>query len=72
MSAILECTPDELSASASRETLEYWDSLHHVNLVMALEEEFQIQISDDDSDAMLTYADVRDIVSAALGAKWQT
>ena len=45
------------------------DSLDTVELVMAFEEEFGIEISDDDCEAMQTFGDAIRIITQALEAK---
>ena len=43
-----------------------WDSANHLNLVVALEEEFSITLDVSDIDAMLTFPDVVQTVEAKL------
>jgi acyl carrier protein len=38
-----------------------WDSLKHINLVTALEEEFGVEFSDEEISEMVTYKFVRDV-----------
>lgn len=46
--------PDnQLDEDSSPETVEVWDSLMHMNLVLALEEEFGVQFSDEQIMQML-------------------
>ena len=44
------------------------DSLDVVELVMALEEEFNIEVPDDDVEGMRTIADVQNYVTAQVAA----
>lgn len=46
VSSLLNLPRDQLSRESSRETIEQWDSLKHMYLVMALEEEFGIEFDD--------------------------
>jgi acyl carrier protein len=39
---------EALSEESSPMTLDAWDSLNHLNLVMAIEEEFGVQLSSQD------------------------
>ena len=41
------------------ETVESWDSLTHLNLVLALEEEFGVQFTPDDAMKMVSIGAVR-------------
>ncbi len=45
------------------------DSLDQVEIVMALEDEFGIEISDDDGEAIKTVADVVNLVTRLTGEK---
>jgi acyl carrier protein len=48
MGGVLGVDPDSLDETASVETLEAWDSLHHMNLVLAIEDEFRVRVPDDE------------------------
>ena len=41
------------------ETIDEWDSLHHMNLIMALEEEFDVRFSDEQ---IVTMTNVKQII----------
>ena len=43
------------------------DSLDQVELIMAMEEEFNVSISDEDAEKILTVQDAVDYVQKALG-----
>ncbi len=47
MAAVLNVEPSRITPDASPETLEAWDSLAHMNLVVSLEEEFGVELGDD-------------------------
>jgi len=59
---VLGVTPDELSEESSPDTVSSWDSLGHLNLVIALEEEFGIRLSADDVLAMRSVRLIRHIL----------
>lgn len=42
------------------------DSLHHIEIVMELEDTFQIEISDQEAEAALTLGDVRALVERKM------
>jgi acyl carrier protein len=48
-----------LSEDSSPDTLPNWDSLNHLNLVMALESEFQITLTPEDAINMRSVAQIR-------------
>jgi acyl carrier protein len=39
---------DELTQDSSPEKIESWDSLNHLNLVLALEQEFSVKFTPDE------------------------
>ena len=42
----LNVAPETLNAQASPQTVENWDSLRHLNLILAIEEDFGITFED--------------------------
>jgi acyl carrier protein len=48
ISALMEIPVDQIKDDSSPDTIEVWDSLRHINLVMTLEEEFGVQFSDNE------------------------
>ena len=48
ISQVMEVQIDQLNEESSPETVENWDSLRHINLILALEEEFNIAFSDEE------------------------
>ncbi len=47
VSKVMGIPVDEITEQSSSQTAPTWDSLNHMNLIMALEEEFEVQFSDD-------------------------
>lgn len=48
MSAVFGVPVDSIGADASADTVEKWDSLGHLNLMISLESEFGVEFSDED------------------------
>jgi acyl carrier protein len=46
---------ETITADASPDTIENWDSLRHMSLVLALEQEFNIEFTDDQVVEILSY-----------------
>src|SRR5262249_471951 len=59
ISNLMHVPLDEVTASSSPATLRVWDSLQHLNLILALEEAFGIQFSPEETVQLL---DVETIV----------
>lgn len=51
-SQIMGVPSDQLGDDSSPDTVDAWDSLHHMRLVFALEQEFGIKFSDEQIMAM--------------------
>jgi len=53
VSEVLEIPVEQISNETGPDNVETWDSLQHMNLIFALEEELEVQFSDDDIVEML-------------------
>lgn len=62
MSQVLQVEPEEISAESSPESIERWDSLKHMQLIMALEDELGIQFPDDAIPELLTFGAIEKMV----------
>ncbi|MFH0734094.1 MAG: phosphopantetheine-binding protein [bacterium] len=67
MSAVFGVNIDEITELSSADTIEAWDSLKHMNLIIALEEEFQISIPDEDVGNITNFKLIELIVSENYG-----
>ena len=63
MSAVFEIDVEDIGDDSSPDTIAIWDSLRHMNLVAALEEEFSIEFNDDEIVEMMNFALVKTILS---------
>ena len=66
MMTVFEIPDKEINEESSPDTIESWDSLKHMNLVVALEEEFGIFIEDDEIIEMLNFGLIVLIVKGKL------
>jgi len=66
---VLQVDPASLTAASSPETVENWDSVQHLNLVLAVEEQFGITFEPDEMDAMKTIGDIAALVAARNAAR---
>ena len=58
----------DIVPSTSPETLELWDSLQHLKLMLAIEQEFRIQIPPQDMEQLISV----ERIAAYLDQKCQT
>lgn len=63
MSAVFEVPADDINEETSTDTLDNWDSLRHLNLILALEDEFGITIPDEEVGNMVNYKIVYHVVN---------
>ena len=66
MSEVLGIDEASISDSTSPENVESWDSLKQMNIIVALEEEFDIEFSDEDIIEMLNFRLICSIVKQYL------
>jgi len=64
MSAVFEISVEEINEKSSPDTIESWDSLKHMNLVVALEEEFGIVYEDNELVELLNYSLICNIIKS--------
>jgi len=55
MSLVFEVPIEMLNEESSSDTIGSWDSLKHLNLILALEEEFDIVIPDEEVGNLMNY-----------------
>jgi len=53
---------DEINQNTSSDTVEKWDSLQHLTLVLSLEEEFGIQLDDEETLAVVSFPLITTII----------
>ena len=55
---IFEVDVSIINSDSSPDNIETWDSMNHMNLILAIEEEFQLKILDDDAVELLSYLEI--------------
>lgn len=68
MAGMFDIAETEIGASSSIETVENWDSLRHVNLIMALEQEFGVTMDTEDAIEMTSFTAVCDALGRYVAA----
>ncbi len=66
ISNVLGVSIDIINDNSSPDNIDKWDSLSHLNLVMAIEAEFDVELTPEDSMDMLSVKLIRMILSDAL------
>ena len=55
MSLVFDVPVESINDDASSDNIENWDSLRHLNLILALEEEFGVSIPDEEVGNLVNY-----------------
>ena len=64
MANVFQIELDKINNDTSPNSIEKWDSLKHLNLIVALEEEFEIKFDEDEIASMISFS----IISATIQA----
>lgn len=57
---------ERIGADSSPDNIETWDSMQHLNLVLALEERFSIQLSPEEMEQMRSVGLISEMLEAKL------
>ena len=63
ISAVFEIPEEQIKDNSSPDTIESWDSLKHMNLIIALEEEFEVEFTDNEIFEMMNYTLIKSIIT---------
>jgi acyl carrier protein len=69
MAAMLGVDKTEITPNSSMDTITNWDSLRHMNLVLALEDEFKVSIPDEDAGNITSYQLIKLVLEDLLKSK---
>ena len=58
---------DEINGEMTSDSVEKWDSLNHLRLVTALEDEFDIKLTMEEVNTMIDYPKIVEFVSRYAG-----
>ena len=69
MAVIFDTTEENISDDAEPLKIDKWDSLNHLQLIVALEQEFNIKFSDDELTELLNLALITTIIQSKIVEK---
>ena len=64
---VLNIKAEELTKDSSPETIEQWDSLKQMNIIIALEDAFEIEFDDEEIGDMNSISLITLIISEKIG-----
>ena len=59
---------EQITLMSSPDTIENWDSLNHLNLVLAIEQEFGVQLMPEEIDQLLSVESIMVLLDEKLNA----
>ena len=62
MSVVFEISIQEINDKSSKDTITSWDSLKHMNLVISLEEEFEMEFSESEIPEITNYRAIKEVI----------
>ena len=65
-SDVLQVSVQQLTPQSSPQEIDNWDSVHHLNLVLALEQEFGLQLDPEDIDRMTSIEQVVSVLEGKI------
>ena len=68
LSAVLKVRPDSLGPGSSMDTIESWDSLQHMILMLALEEEFGVNIPEAVAAKATSFSAIQSVLENLMRA----
>ena len=69
MAIVLGVPVASITASTSMDTVGSWDSIKHLNLILALEEEFKLSIPDADAANITSYPLIKLVLNEQVKGK---
>jgi acyl carrier protein len=69
MATMLKVDTSAINEDSSMDNLLNWDSLRHMNLVLALEDEFKVAIPDEDAGNITSYKLIKLVLEDLLKAQ---
>ena len=67
VSDIFAVPAERIGAGSSPDTIDTWDSMQHLNLVLALEEKFSLQFSPEEMEQMRSVGYISAVLESKLG-----
>ena len=61
---VLEVEQGDITIDSTPDTLTNWDSLRHLNIVLALESEIGIQLDPDEIEKIVSVRDIVEVIDA--------
>jgi len=64
---IFQVSADKISTETTPDNVEKWDSMNHINMILALEQEFGIRYDEEQVVSMLSVGEIIVVTKGMLG-----
>ena len=64
---IFQVSPDKISTKTTSDNVENWDSMNHISMILALEQEFSISYDEEQAVSMLSVGEIIEVTKGKLG-----
>jgi len=66
LATVLKIPVGSIDGDTNMDTVESWDSLNHMNLILALEDAYSVRIPDDEATNITSYPLIKLVVNEQL------
>jgi acyl carrier protein len=66
LATVLKVPVGSIDGDTNMDTVESWDSLNHMNLILALEDAYSVRIPDDEATNITSYPLIKLVVNEQL------
>lgn len=66
LATVLKVPVENIDGDTNMDTVESWDSLNHMNLILALEDAYSVRIPDDEATNITSYPLIKLVVNEQL------
>ncbi len=66
LATVLKVPVENIDGDTNMDTVESWDSLNHMNLILALEDAYSVRIPDDEATNITSYSLIKLVVNEQL------
>ena len=66
LATVLKVPVGNIDGDTNMDTVESWDSLNHMNLILALEDAYRVRIPDDEATNITSYPLIKLVVNEQL------
>jgi acyl carrier protein len=66
LATVLKIPVENIDGDTNTDTVESWDSLNHMNLILAIEDEYSVRIPDDEATNITSYSLIKLVVNEQL------